>query len=146
MGAHPAGRNSPMYADSNDPSSGREQSQYHTASEASYKERQAYADSVTHGSSVPGHSLHHSANEAPGRSQDLGELQDDGQAEDLVSDGHLRAQQASQAAVLAGAEQQHKVACIGHCTCMVTSMVWLLNYALCSTGTTCEGLGVVSCC
>ena len=37
------------------------------------------------------------------------ESQDDGQAEDLVSDVHLRAQAASQAAVVAGQEQQQKV-------------------------------------
>lgn len=37
------------------------------------------------------------------------EAQDDGQAEDLVSDVHLRAQSASQAAVAAGLDQQQKV-------------------------------------
>lgn len=37
------------------------------------------------------------------------ESQDDGQAEDLVSDVHLRAQSASQAAVAAGLDQQQKV-------------------------------------
>lgn len=46
----------------------------------------------------------------PGRSSDgIGEGLDDGQAEDLVSDGHQRAQSASQAAVAAGQEQQQKV-------------------------------------
>ena len=48
----------------------------------------------------------------PGRSQNsMRESQDDGQAEDLVSDVHLRAQTASQAAVAAGQEQQQKVSC-----------------------------------
>jgi len=51
----------------------------------------------------------HSPSQAPNPNQDLGETQDDGQAEDLVSDVHLRAQQASQAAVVAGQEQQQNV-------------------------------------
>ena len=37
------------------------------------------------------------------------EIQEDGQAEDFVSDVHLRAQSASQAAVVAGQEQQQMV-------------------------------------
>lgn len=44
-------------------------------------------------------------------SQDLGENQEDGQAEDLVSDVQSRAREASQSAVIAGQEQQQKVLC-----------------------------------
>lgn len=46
----------------------------------------------------------------PGTSQNgVRGFQEDEQAEDLVSDVHLRAQSASQAAVVAGQEQQQKV-------------------------------------
>lgn len=51
-----------------------------------------------------------SQNNGHGYSQNgMRESQDNGQAEDLVSDVHLRAQSASQAAVAAGLDQQQKV-------------------------------------
>ena len=74
-------------------------------------------DSPGFRSASPGHSsaqdqsYHQSASEAPGMSQDLGENQEDGQAEDLVSDVQSRAREASQSAVIAGQEQQQKVLC-----------------------------------
>ena len=55
------------------------------------------------------HSHHRGISDTTGYSQDLGGEEDDGQAEDLVSDVHQQAQQASQSAVLAGQEQQQKV-------------------------------------
>ena len=55
----------------------------------------------------------------PSRSQDG--LEDDGQAEDLVSDVQLRAQSASLAAVAAGQEQQLKVS-LRHSLCFVSEM------------------------
>ena len=68
------------------------------------------------GHSNPDHQGHSQASglvsqyHGPGYSQNsIRESQDDGQAEDLVSDVHLRAQNASQAAVAAGQEQQQKV-------------------------------------
>lgn len=74
-------------------------------------------DSPGFRSASPGHSsaqdqsYHQSVSEAPGMSQDLGEDQEDGQAEDLVSDVQSRAREASQSAVIAGQEQQQKVLC-----------------------------------
>lgn len=66
------------------------------------------SDSPSH-SSVQGQSYHQSVSEAPSQSRDSGQAPDDGQAEDLVSDVHSRAQEASQSAVIAGQEQQQKL-------------------------------------
>ena len=63
-----------------------------------------------------------------GHSQDrLGQVQEDGAAEDLVSDVHQRAQSASQAAVAAGQEQQQKVHALPTCFSLSHSYIVLCS-------------------
>ena len=63
--------------------------------------------------------------------------QDDGQAEDLVSDVHLRAQNASQAAVAAGEEQQQKVGCPKPSTSACHKRLHVITSTVCTQHAVC---------
>ena len=82
------------------------------------------------------------------QSQGLSGEEDDGQAEDLVSDVHQQAQQASQSAVLAGQEQQQKVitliplqALCKNVLCVQNCQASLTISCLSCTGATSGGIG-----